>query len=157
MIGPRGAAEAPAEGKKAPPCASARAVFLRRKKPDALLVVDLVTDEVPDRFGSAGYVQHMAGRVSVDLDASHSRTTLKWYDVAEPGAVRRSAEPWPTRHRTTGSYYPILISHPMVDGPPLRPRPARHRLLRPPPAGRALIGDRQRRRQPADRHRYQRR
>ncbi len=105
--------------KAAPAAACGSHAYIRLKKPDGLAVTDLKGKTVARskcNLGAAGYVQVIDDRVMVQEDASHSRTPLLWYDVSSPAKTRQLGDVWPTRHRTTTSYYPVLISHAIADG-----------------------------------------
>jgi outer membrane protein assembly factor BamB len=106
--------------KAAPAAMTDTHAFVRTRKPEGLAVVELKSGKIVSfpkaQLGSSGYVQWMDGRVSLQPDGSHSRTPLQWFDVTNPGETKQLGDIWRTRHGTTSSYYPILISHPMVDG-----------------------------------------
>ena len=92
----------------------------RSKGEERLLCIELAGGKVVQNIdgqcsGASGYTWWMDGRVFVQRDASHSATPLRLYD-ASPGNLRILGETWPTLHRTTTSYYPILITHAFADG-----------------------------------------
>jgi outer membrane protein assembly factor BamB len=94
--------------------------FVRTRKPEGMAVIELASGKIVAwpkyDLGASGYVQHMAGRCILQVDASHGPTPLLWFNVSDPAETEMPGPVWPTRHDTTASYYPILISHPMADG-----------------------------------------
>ncbi len=105
---------------KAPAAAADGHAFVRLSKANRVYAVDIssgkVVQDVPTPVGSAGYVFWTDDRVAVQPDASHSQTAFWWFDVSKPSAMRRARQLWPARHRTTSSYYPVLMSHAIADG-----------------------------------------
>jgi len=104
----------------APAAAADGHAFFRLKKPDGLAVVEIasgkVVAQVLQTLGASGYVQWTDDFVILQSDASHGPTPLNWYDVSVPSKTRQLGQTWPTVHRTTASYYPILVSHAIADG-----------------------------------------
>ncbi len=106
---------------KAAPAAIADGhAFVRTRKPEGMAVIELASGKIiawpKHNLGASGYVQWMSGRTILQVDASHGPTPLLWFDASEPAETKALGSVWPTRHDTTASYYPILISHPMTDG-----------------------------------------
>jgi hypothetical protein len=104
----------------APVAAADGHAFFRLKKPDGLAVVEIasgkVVAQVLQTLGASGYVQWTDGFVMLQSDASHGPTPLNWYDVSVPSKTKQLGQTWPTLHRTTASYYPVLVSHAVADG-----------------------------------------
>ncbi len=94
--------------------------FVRSREPDGLVVVELSSGRIVARqrydLSASGYVEIADGRALLQVDASHGPTDLLWYNIANPAASQQLGDVWPTRHQTTASYYPILISHAIADG-----------------------------------------
>jgi hypothetical protein len=106
--------------KAAPAAAHDGWAFVRMRRPTGLAVVELrsgkIAQKLPYNLGASGFVQWTDGHVLLQPDGSHSRTPLLWYDVNQPAKARRLNGVWDTAHKTTSSYYPILISHALADG-----------------------------------------
>ena len=104
----------------APPAMTDGHAFIRDRRPEGLTVVDLAGGKIAAKLAynlsASGYVQIADGKALLQIDASHGPTDLLWYDIAAPGKAAGLGDHWPTRHRTTASYYPILISHAIADG-----------------------------------------
>ena len=105
---------------KAPACLADGYAFVRLSDQNRVYAADLATGKIVRdlavQVGSAGYVYWMDDRLAVQPDASHSRTDLWWFDVSNPSAFERPRDLWSARHRTTSSYYPVLMSHALADG-----------------------------------------
>ncbi len=105
---------------KAPAAVADGHAFVRLSKANRVYAVDLangkIVQDVATSVGSSGYVFWMDHRLAVQPDASHSRTDLWWFDVSKPSAMQHREALWRARHRTTSSYYPILMSHALADG-----------------------------------------
>jgi outer membrane protein assembly factor BamB len=104
----------------APAAAANGYAFIRAKRENGLVVVEIASGDIvarlPYRLGASGYAQWTDDRLMLQVDASHGPTPLLWFDVSDPQRARRRGDVWPTRHATTASYYPILISHAIADG-----------------------------------------
>jgi outer membrane protein assembly factor BamB len=105
---------------KAPAAAAGGHAFVRLSKANRVYAADLtngkIVQDMATSVGSSGYVFWMDHRLAVQPDASHSRTDFWWFDVSKPSAMKRNESLWRARHRTTSSYYPVLMSHALADG-----------------------------------------
>jgi outer membrane protein assembly factor BamB len=105
---------------KAPTAVADGHAFVRLSKANRVYAADLtngkIVQDMATSVGSSGYVFWMDHRLAVQPDASHSRTDFWWFDVSKPSAMKRNESLWRARHRTTSSYYPVLMSHALADG-----------------------------------------
>ncbi|MCC5828072.1 MAG: PQQ-binding-like beta-propeller repeat protein [Phycisphaeraceae bacterium] len=84
-----------------------------------MLVLDLMTGRILQtvRVGrsTSGHVQWFDDRLILQTDASHSRTSLRYFR-ATGNRVEPLGDLWSPPHRTTSSYYPMLTTHAIADG-----------------------------------------